>query len=219
MYHDSGLTGGHVILLNPSSSPYYESTRDQAFKALGAYPGELMAGGGINADNAAAFLEAGASHVIVTSFVFREGRIDRQRLAQMTDAVGRDHLVLDLSCRASEGGYRIVTDRWQKESEELLSLELLDELAASCSEFLVHAVDAEGKMAGPERTVVRLLSEASREGIVSTYAGGIRSYEDIALIGEEGQGRVDYTVGSALDIFGGPLSYQEIVDKYSQKNH
>ena len=214
LYHDCGLRGGHVILLNPASSPYYEATLAQALKALGAFPGELMAGGGINPQNAHIFLDAGASHVIVTSYVFSGGRIDYAHLQEMVSAVGKEKLVLDLSCRQSEGGYRIVTDRWQKESEEILSVSLMKDLSLSCSEFLVHAVDVEGKMEGPQKEVVTLLGEASESGMVSTYAGGIHTFEDLETIRSCGRGLVDYTIGSALDLFGGNMPFEEVVEKY-----
>ena len=215
LYHERGLRGGHVILLNPASSPYYEATLAQALKALSAFPGDLMAGGGINPENAGLFLDAGASHVIVTSYVFKDGRIDYGHLEKMVAAIGRDKLVLDLSCRRSADGYRIVTDRWQKESSEILSVDLMKELAGSCSEFLVHAVDVEGKMEGPQKEVVTLLGEAAGSGIVSTYAGGIHNFADLELIRSCGGGLVDYTIGSALDLFGGDMAFEEVVEKYN----
>ena len=211
MYERDGLTGGHVILLNPSSSPFYEATREQAFAALSAAPGTLMAGGGINPENAAAFLEHGASHVIVTSWVFREGRMDRDRLEAMVRSVGKDRLVLDRSCRRQGDGYYIVTDRWQKFTSERLTAELLDELSESCAEFLVHAVDVEGKQRGPETEVIRLLG--AWKGCPVTYAGGIGSFEDLETLRREGQGRLDVTIGSALDLFGGSMPYREVLKR------
>ena len=219
-YRERGLAGGHVILLNPAGTPAYEATAAQAKQALAAWPQGLQAGGGINPENAEAFLDAGASHVIVTSYVFREGRIDRGRLAEMVSAVGKDRLVLDLSCRkrpeeaAAAGGeadgretYYIVTDRWQVFTEEALTPELLGELQDSCDEFLVHAADVEGKTAGIEEAVVRIL--AAGACIPVTYAGGVHSLEDIRRIGRLGNGRVDYTIGSALDLFGGCLKLED----------
>ena len=205
-YLEQGLSGGHVILLNPVTSPYYEQTKAQAVAALSAAPGLLQAGGGIRPGNAGIFLDAGASHVIVTSYVFRDGRMDRERLDEMVRAVGRERLVLDLSCRKkTDGRYYIVTDRWQVFTDAQLTPELLDELSASCSEFLVHAVDTEGKQAGPDRDLIRLLGTWA--GIPVTYAGGISSPEDLELLREEGRERVDFTVGSALDLFGGKLPF------------
>jgi len=207
LYKELGLTGGHVILLNGRNSEYYEQTKEQALSALRAFPGGLMIGGGIRPDNAAEYLDAGASHVIVTSYVFKDGAIRYDNIEKMTDTVGKDRLVLDLSCRKkmTEYGekYFVVTNRWQNFTEEELNEELLDRLSGFCDEFLVHAVDVEGKANGIEVPVVRLLAYGS--SIPTTYAGGIGSYEDIGVIREEGLGKVDFTIGSALDIFGGPL--------------
>ncbi len=208
LYKEYGLEGGHVIMLNGRDSEYYTATRDEALSALHAFPGGLMAGGGINADNAADFLDAGASHVIVTSFVFRDGKIDPDNLAKLVDAVGRERIVLDLSCRYIEGTYRIVTDRWQKVADESVTPQLFAELGKSCDEFLVHAVDSEGKSAGIDEKLIGILAEAGRP---VCYAGGIASYDDIRLLKRLGSGRVDLTVGSALDIFGGALKLEEII--------
>lgn len=209
-YGKDGLSGGHIILLNQEHSPYYEATRRQAFFALAEARGRWQVGGGIRPENAEIFLDAGASQVIVTSYVFRDGQIRMENLQRMRDAVGKERLVLDLSCRRRDGRYYIVTDRWQKFTEVCLTMQVLEELSAYCSEFLVHAVDVEGKAAGPERDLVRLLGMFDRLPV--TYAGGISSLEDLRQIREDGQGRVDVTVGSALDLFGGSLPYQKIID-------
>lgn len=111
LYKEEGLRGGHIILLNAKESEYYEVTKEQAMLALREYPGGLQIGGGITAENAPEFIEAGASHVIVTSYVFRDGRIDYDNLCRIRDAVGKERLVLDLSCRKRDGVYYIVTDR------------------------------------------------------------------------------------------------------------
>lgn len=208
-YKKDGLRGGHIILLNAASSAYYEATRQQALGALRADPGHLQVGGGICPENSLDFLRAGASHVIVTSYVFRDGQLHWEHLKEMRDAVGKERLVLDLSCRKREGAYYIVTDRWQKFTEVPLTEAVLEKLAEYCDEFLVHAVDAEGKSAGPERALVKMLG--SWEGIPVTYAGGIGSFEHLRQLGEDGKNRVDVTVGSALDLFGGPLSYQKVL--------
>ncbi len=209
LYKKKHISGGHVILLNPASSPYYEKTKEQALLALKSYPGGLQVGGGINDENAEEFLTAGASHVVVTSFVFRDGKIAYDHLEKMISAVGKDHLVLDLSCRKKDGIYYIVTDRWQKFTEVAVTAETLEMLADSCDEFLIHAVDVEGKASGIEVELVEMLSSCSKDGI--TYAGGIGSYEDIELLKKAGKGRVDFTVGSALDLFGGQLSFEKIL--------
>lgn len=208
-YARKEIRGGHVILLNPSDSPYYQATKNQALEALSAYPGGLQIGGGITAENAHDFLEAGASHVIVTSYVFRDGVIHYDRLDTLKDAVGRKHLVLDLSCRKVEGAYHIVTDRWQKTAEETLSNALLERLSAYASEFLVHAVDMEGKQEGVEEELIRLL--AAWRGIPITYAGGVRNWDDLRFIKEIGQDHIHVTIGSALDLFGGELPFEQVL--------
>lgn len=197
-----------MILLNPRDSGYYEATKRQALLALGAYPGGLQAGGGITPENGADFLEAGASHVIVTSYVFRDGRIRYDNLEKMVSAVGKEHLVLDLSCRRTQEGYRVVTDRWQKMTREVLETALLQKLSAYCDEFLVHAVDVEGKEAGMEKELLSLLG--SWEGKPVTYAGGVHSYEDLEILRDLGRNRVNVTIGSALDLFGGALSWKRV---------
>ena len=209
LYKEAGVRGGHVIMLNPQGSGYYGATKEQALSALREYPGGLQAGGGITPDNAADFLDAGASHVIVTSFVFREGRIRYDRLKQMVDAVGKDRLVLDLSCRKTADGYRVVTDRWQKLTDETLDEKLLDKLSVCCDEFLIHAVDVEGKADGIEAELAEMLG--CWEGCPITYAGGIHSYEDLDTLRLLGRNRLNATIGSALDLFGGPLCLKNVL--------
>ncbi len=214
LYKEMQLEGGHVIMLNHRGSEYYEATREQALEALKAYPGGLMAGGGITPDNAGAFLDAGASHVIVTSYVFRDGRVELDALEKMRDAVGRERLCLDLSCRkragqASEDGYYIVTDRWQKYTEVKMDEETLDSFSGYASEYLVHAVDSEGKQQGIDEEIVNVLKGSP---VKVTYAGGVGSLDDIKRLKNLGEGRIDVTVGSALDIFGGSLALKEIVE-------
>ena len=210
LYGKDGLKGGHIILLNPQTSEYYEETKRQAFAALEAVPGCWQIGGGIRAENAETFLRAGATHVIVTSYVFRGGQIDYGNLDTLVRTVGREHLVLDLSCRKRGEDYFIVTDRWQKFTDVKLTREVLKELSGSCDEFLIHAADVEGKSQGIEQEVVRLLGDFA--GCPVTYAGGVGSYEDVERLRMLGRGLVDVTVGSALDLFGGPLSYKKILE-------
>ena len=209
LYKEAGIHGGHIILLNAKDSEYYEATKEQALKALAAYPGGLQIGGGITAKNAKEFLAAGASHVIVTSYVFRDGHIDYERLAQLVAAVGKERLVLDLSCRKRDGEYFIVTDRWQKFTEERVTLSLLNRLKDSCDEFLIHAVDVEGKASGIETELVRMLGEWNE--IPVTYAGGVGSFSDLELLKRLGQNHVNVTIGSSLDLFGGPMTYEEVL--------
>ena len=194
LYRHDDLKGGHVIMLGPGNE-------HEARAALRAYPGGLQIGGGINLDSARAWLEAGASHVIVTSWVFRGGQVDWERLAQLVQAIGQDRLVLDLSCRRRGDDYFVVTDRWQKFTDVVLSAESLSKLALSCAEFLIHAVDVEGQCRGIDRELVAKLAEWSP--IPTTYAGGASSLADLETVTELGQGRIDLTIGSALDIFGG----------------
>ena len=210
LYKNAEICGGHIILLNPEQSEYYGATREQALLALHEYPGGLQIGGGIHAGNAASFIKEGASHVIVTSYVFKDGRISFENLNRLVSAVGKEHLVLDLSCRFKEDGYYIVTDRWQKFTEEKVTTELLDRLAEYCDEFLVHAVDVEGKASGIEEELAGLLGRWNR--IPVTYAGGVRNFEDLRKIRELGHGHLNVTIGSALDLFGGTMSYQKVLD-------
>lgn len=208
LYRSRGLSGGHVIILNPAGSEYYEADVRQAKAALSAYEGGLQIGGGINAENAGRFLDMGASHVIVTSFVFKNGAVDEQRLSELVKAVGRERLVLDLSCKKREDGrYYIVTDRWQKFTDVELNAAVLERFAGSCAEFLIHAADAEGKQRGIEKGAAEIMAQSP---IPCTYAGGIASMEDIELLRELGGGRIDYTIGSALDIFGGSIEFEKI---------
>ena len=209
LYQRQGIRGGHVILLNKEGTEYFEATRQQALSALRAYPGGLQIGGGIRDDNAADYLNAGASAVIVTSYVFRDGQMNWKNLKKLETAVGADHLVLDVSCRRKGDDYYIVTDRWQKFTDVVLTPSVLDELADHCVEFLVHAVDVEGKAEGIEEPLVRMLG--SWDGIPVTYAGGVGSFDDLRKLKELGQNRLNVTIGSALDLFGGPMNYEETV--------
>jgi phosphoribosylformimino-5-aminoimidazole carboxamide ribotide isomerase len=203
LYRRDGLRGGHVIQLDRVSAA-------AAREALAAYPDGMQVGGGIDAGNAAGWLEAGASHVIVTSWVFRDGRLDDERLAELVRAVGRNRLVLDLSCRRRGDDYYVVMDRWQRFTELRLTPETLGRLEACCAEFLVHGVDVEGLQLGIDAELVSRL--ASAVSIPATYAGGARSIEDLERVTRLGRGRIDLTIGSALDIFGGTgVRYAEAV--------
>lgn len=216
LFREKKLSGGHVILLNPKDSPYYEATWGQAISALKAYPGGLQVGGGINPENAQSFLDAGASKVIVTSFVFSDGKINMDNLEKIEKAVGKEHLTLDLSCRKTPEGYKIVTDRWQKMSDVIVDRESIELLSAHASELLVHAVDVEGKGNGVEEELLQILGENCI--IPVTYAGGVHDYEDLYKIYRFGAGKIHVTVGSALDIYGGLLSMQRIIDSVAGLN-
>jgi len=229
LYQRDGLTGGHVIMLGPGNET-------EARAALAAYPGGLHVGGGINSQNARGWLDAGASHVIVTSWVFREGRVDWDRLDELVRIIGRNRLVLDLSCRrrvqspesrvqspkaAEDVGlysdYFVVTDRWQKFTEVTINPETLKKLAGQCAEFLVHAVDVEGLCRGIDRELVEKLGQWTP--IPTTYAGGANSLADLEEVTRLGHGRIDLTIGSALDIFGGTgVKYADCV-KFNRRQN
>lgn len=209
LYKEAGICGGHIILLNAKDSAYYGKTRAQAFDALREYPGGLQLGGGVTAENACEFLDAGASHVIVTSYVFRDGNIRFDRLEELRTMVGKERLVLDLSCRKREGSYYIVTDRWQKFTEERVCVELLEKLCTYCDEFLVHAVDVEGKSNGIEAELAAMLGEWGK--IPITYAGGVGSFSDLERLRQLGRNRLNVTIGSALDIFGGTMEFERVL--------
>ena len=202
MYRRDGLSGGHVIMLGPGNDL-------AAIEALKVFPGGLHVGGGISPDNARQFLEAGASHVIVTSFVFKNGVLNWDNLSAIEKSVGKSRLVLDLSCKKINDKYLIATDRWQKLTSMSIDSDTLKNLSAHCDEFLVHAVDVEGKLQGVDTALLELLAKIS--DIPTTYAGGIRSLADLDKVSDKGQGRIDATIGSALDIFGGPLKYTDVV--------
>lgn len=202
LFKRDGLTGGHVIMLGSGNET-------EALKALAAYPQGLQVGGGINAANAGFYLDHGASEVIVTSYVFRDGVIDYQNLNSLVKAIGKERLVLDLSCRAKGGTYYVVTDRWQKFTDFEINETNLADLAECCVEFLIHAADVEGKQQGIEEDLVAKLGQWAL--IPTTYAGGIKDLADLDLINRLGRGKLDFTVGSALDIFGGSLAYKEVI--------
>ncbi|TMV50016.1 phosphoribosylformimino-5-aminoimidazole carboxamide ribotide isomerase [Paenibacillus mesophilus] len=203
MYAEDGLVGGHVIMLGPGNE-------EAAIAALRAYPGGLQLGGGIHADNAESYLEAGASHVIVTSYVFKNGHIDFERLNALVNKIGKDKLVLDLSCRRQGDTYYVVTDRWQKFTTFEITKENLDHLSTFCAEFLIHAVDVEGMCRGIETNLVKKLGDWVT--IPTTYAGGVSQLSDMRLVHELGSGKIDLTIGSALDIFGGSIAYRDVVN-------
>ena len=209
LYREYNIKNGHIILLNPAESPYFEKTKQQALAALRAYPDGLQIGGGITPENAGEYLDAGASHVIVTSYVFKDGQIQYERLNELVRRIGKQNLVLDLSARKKDGRYLIVTDRWQKYTDVELTEKTLDKLASYCDEFLVHAVDVEGKADGVEEKLAELLGNWSK--IPITYAGGVHSYEDLRLLKRLGNGKVHVTVGSALDLFGGHLRFEDVL--------
>ncbi len=224
LFAADGLKGGHMILLNSRNSEYYEADCAQAEAAFSAYPGGLQIGGGITSDNAESWIRKGASHVIVTSYVFRDGMIDMERLKALTAAVGPKHLVLDLSAKPlpedmaghaekpfseERPPYYVMTDRWQRYTDTVLDTDLLTKLSAYCGEFLIHGIATEGLGHGFDERLVRLLAEAAPSlDVPITYAGGIRSMADVEAFRTLSGGLLDYTVGSALDLYGGTLEYK-----------
>jgi len=209
LYRRDDLFGGHVIMLGAGNDT-------EARTALAAFPGGLHIGGGINSENARGWLDAGASHVIVTSWVFREGRVDWAHLEELVKIIGKERLVLDLSCRKRGEDYFVVTDRWQKFTELVVNAETLKKFSTYCDEFLIHAVDVEGLCRGIDGELVAKLGAWSP--IPMTYAGGANSLADLEAVTKLGQGKVDLTIGSALDIFGGSgVKYDDCV-KFNRRN-
>ncbi len=203
LYKRDALTGGHIIMLGAGNE-------SAAKAALAAYPGGMQIGGGINIENAQAYLDAGASHVILTSWIFYKGGLDWERLKALKRRIGKERIVLDLSCRPFEGGYYVMTDRWRKRSRLRVDAESLEDLAGYCDGFLVHAVDREGLVSGIDPILVEQLARSSPLPI--TYAGGARSLADLEEVTRLSDGRVDLTIGSALDIFGGTgVRYEDVV--------
>lgn len=208
LYKENGLSGGHIIILNGKDSEYYEATKAEAVKALQTYKGGMQIGGGITDKNAEEYILAGASHIIVTSYVFSDGKICYNNLNRLNSAVGREHICLDVSCRMRDGKYYVVTDRWQKFTDVVLDENLIVSLSEYCDELLVHAVDVEGRKAGINATIAGILEKSP---IPVTYAGGISSLDDIAKIRSIGNNKIDFTIGTALNIFGGDLDLMEVI--------
>lgn len=202
MFKHDRLTGGHVIMLGSGNE-------QAAIEALQAYPNGLQVGGGITADNARHYIDAGASHVIVTSYIFHDGQLDMERLQALIDAVGKERIVIDLSCRKKDDKWFVVTDKWTKFSDFEVNAASIQMIEAYCDELLIHAVDVEGKRSGMQEELVRDL--AAWTTIPTTYAGGVRSLEDLKKFEEIGQGKLHVTIGSALSIFGGDLAYEKVV--------
>jgi phosphoribosylformimino-5-aminoimidazole carboxamide ribotide isomerase len=203
MYKSDNLAGGHVISLGPGNE-------EAAISALRAFPGGMHMGGGVTPENAKKYLDAGASHVIVSSYIFNNNDIDIDRIEQIVKVSGKKRLVIDLSCRSRRGNYVAVIDRWQKFTDLIINNETLERLSKYCDEFLIHGVDVEGKRAGVESELVKILGESSP--IPVTYAGGAKSLKDLDYVKKIGKGNVDFTIGSALDIFGGDIPYSKVVE-------
>ena len=203
MFKEDGLTGGHVIMLGAGNE-------EAALLALKSYPKGLQIGGGIDSDNAKKYIDAGASHIIVTSYIFHDGQLDIERLERLVQAVGKEHIVIDLSCRKRDGKWFVVTDKWTKFSDFEVTEASIAYIEQFCDELLIHAVDVEGKRSGMQQELVEDLTLWT--SIPTTYAGGVRSLEDLQKFKDLSKGKLHVTIGSALDIFGGNLSYQEVVE-------
>jgi phosphoribosylformimino-5-aminoimidazole carboxamide ribotide isomerase len=202
-FRADGLTGGHVIKLGPGND-------EAAREALAAWPGGMQIGGGIHADNAREWLDAGASQVIVTSWLFEGGKFSEERLRRLVGATGAERLVIDLSCRRTAHGWTVAMDRWQTLTDLDVTPAVLDRLAPSCAEFLIHAADVEGLCRGIDAGLVAMLGVWG--GCPITYAGGAATMADVEKVQELSGGKVDLTVGSALDLFGGTgIRYDELV--------
>ena len=208
MFAKDKLVGGHVIMLGSDNE-------EAAIRALKVYPGGLQVGGGIRSDNAKKYIDAGASHVIVTSYIFHDGKLDMDRLRALVEAVGREHIVIDLSCKKKDDKWYVVTDKWTKFSDFELNAASIHMIEQYCDELLIHAVDVEGKRSGMQEDLVQDL--AKWVTIPTTYAGGIRSIADLKRFQSLTEGKLHVTIGSALSIFGGNLSYEEVV-KYCKTN-
>jgi len=205
IYRGDSFPVGHVFMLGQGNG-------DQEIMALNAYPGGLQIGGGINPDNASEYLDAGASHVIVTSYVFADGKINYENLAKLVKKIGKNKIVLDLSCRFKNGHYYVVTDRWQRFTDFTVCRENISLLEKYCDEFLIHAADVEGKRGGVDNTLIEILSYVT--DLPVTYAGGVRNTADLDEVFDAGKGRVDVTIGSALDLFGGDFPYQKVKELF-----
>ena len=209
-YREDGLNGGHVIMLGPGSEK-------AATLALQTFPQGLQIGGGVNPENGPLWMERGASGVILTSYLFEETTLQFSLLEKMAVAVGAENLIVDLSCIEVEGRFYVTTDRWKTVTDFEIAQSNLEKLAVSCSEFLVHATRVEGKQSGIDSELVRLLADITP--LPTTYAGGIASLHDVEMVAELGQDRLDFTVGSALDLFGGTgVKYEELVKLYGAQN-
>lgn len=207
-YLEDGFKEGHIIKLGDGND-------NAAKEALSVSPNTFQIGGGITLENAEQWLEAGASAVIITSWLFTNGQIDEIKLHKLVKAIGKEHIVIDLSCRKKDGIYYVVADRWQTYTNTIFNADTLHELSNSCSEFLVHAVDVEGLKSGIDSNIIHILS--SHSPISSVYAGGIQSIEDLEYIQKIGKNQIDVTIGSSLDLFGGNLEYEKITNFFNQK--
>lgn len=203
MFAQDRLTGGHVIMLGSGNE-------EAAISALTTYPQGLQIGGGITADNAQKYIDAGASHVIVTSYIFHDGQLDLARLKRLNQLIGKEHLVIDLSCKMRDGKWFVMTDKWTTFSHFEVNAASIAYIEDFCDELLIHAVDVEGKKGGMQESLVQDLADWT--SIPTTYAGGVRSIEDLEKFNQLAHGKLHVTIGSALSIFGGDLPYTDVVE-------
>ncbi|KAJ3082945.1 Enzyme that catalyzes the fourth step in the histidine pathway [Rhizoclosmatium hyalinum] len=195
LYKKHNLTGAHVIKLGPGND-------QAALEALAAWPNGLQVGGGISVDNAEYWLNEGkAGKIIVTSWLFPQARFSEERLKQLVEKVGKERIVVDISCKVKDGEWVVAMDKWQTLTDMKVNAESIRMLESYCSEFLVHAADVEGLCKGIDSELVKKLGEWCT--IPVTYAGGGHALSDLQLVHDLSNGKVDLTFGSALDIFGG----------------
>ncbi|TIB81123.1 Phosphoribosylformimino-5-aminoimidazole carboxamide ribotide isomerase [Wallemia mellicola] len=204
LYKQNGLIGGHVIKLGAGND-------DAAKSAVSAWRDGLHVGGGITDQNAAEWIEAGAEKVIVTSYLFPEAKFSLERLKSVSEAVGKDRLVVDVSCRRRDDKWIVAMNKWQTLTDMEVTKDTLSMLSEYCSEFLIHAADVEGLCKGIDEDLVKKLGEWVN--IPTTYAGGAKHADDLSLVNELSKGKVDLTYGSALDVFGGTqVKFDDLVN-------
>ena len=206
MFYRDGLTGGHVIMLGPNNE-------QAATEALQAFPNAFHIGGGVSLENAQFWLEKGAKAVIISSRLFNGTDFSMESLQAFTDLIGKDKIILDLSCRLVEGRFRAMTNKWNTVTNLIVDEKKIDELSTHCAEFLIHAVEIEGTGSGPDWELLNMLARC--ESSIITYAGGISSLNDLAAMQKLDAQHIDFTIGSALNIYGGHLSYATVTSSYA----
>ncbi len=203
LFKQDNLKGGHILSLGSGNN-------DVVIEALKAFNGGMKYGGSVTPENAHVYLDAGATHVIVNSYVFDNGEINLPNLKSLVKSIGKDKLVLDMSCRKKNGDYYIVTNLWEKFTNVILDQKSLQDISKYCDEIIVHGVDSEGRKQGLESDLVRIL--AQHTPIKTVYAGGISSIADLTMIKALGNEKIDPCIGTALSIYGGNLSYYEVLE-------
>lgn len=202
LYRENNLSGGHIVMLG-------QGNKAEALNALNTFPGGMQVGGGINDSNYKEYLDNGASHIIVTSYIFEQGQVNLDKVKNISSKTGAGNLVIDLSCKLYNNTYYVVSNKWKDITDFELTRENLGKLSKYCDEFLIHAAHIEGKRQGADFKLIKLLAEFS--DIPVTYAGGINSQDEIKEVKSSGNDKIDITIGSALDIFGGDLNFNKII--------